>query len=146
MAAINQPYAGAPRTGALQTPAVDINRWIVLAVFIAGVSALLPVLQNSSVTSRGFDLQSIEQEKLAVLGEISLIETDVARLTSLPRIERRAEEIGLIPSFDPHYVSVDVAGPAPAKIPAEFLPGPAEQSSGSAPWWRSLLDWLAPLN
>lgn len=146
MAAINHPYAGTPRSGSLPTPVGDINRWIVLAVFVVGISALLPVLQNSSVTSRGFDLQSIEQQKLAVLGEISLIETDVARLTSLPRIERRAGEIGLVPAFDPLYVSVDVAGPAPAKIPAEFLPGPVEQSSGSAPWWRSLLDWLAPLN
>jgi len=146
MAAINQPYAGSPRTGSLQTPVGEINRWIILAVFIAGVSALLPVLQNSSVTSRGFDLQSIEQQKLAVLGEISLVESEVAGFTSLPRIERRAGEIGLISPFDLSYVSVDVAGPAPAKIPAEYLPGPVAQANGSAPWWRSLLDWLAPLN
>ena len=146
MAAINQPYAGAPRADGFRTPVGSINRWIVAAVFIAGLSALLPVLQNSSVTSRGFDLQSIEQEKILVVGEIDLLEVEVARLTSLPRIERRAQDLGLAPAYAPFYVSVDEAGPAPAKIPAEYLPGPAAYADGTAPWWRSLLDWLAPLN
>ena len=145
MATIHRPY-GIPHAGDLRNPLGGINRWLVGAVFLAGVMALLPVMQNSWVTSQGFDLQAIEQQKAATRGQMSLIETDVARLTSLSRIERRATEMGLVPAFDPIYVSVDVAGPAPAKIPAEYLPGPAVQTSETAPWWRSLLQWLAPLN
>ncbi len=146
MAAINHPYAGSPGSGRFGSPVGQINRWLVLAVLVAGLSSLLPVLQNSSVTSRGFALQDIERQKISVLGQIDLVEADVARLTSLQRIERRASAMGLHPADAPLYVTVDEAGPAPAKIPAEYLSGPGVQTGGPVPWWRSLLDWLAPLN
>jgi hypothetical protein len=112
------------------------------ALAVAGVSAMLPVLQNSAATSRGFALQQRQVEQQRLKGDIGLIEADVARLTSLPRIERRADEIGLVPTTDPIYITVTEPGPAPAKIPAEYLPPPAPKASRPASWWRSFLDWL----
>lgn len=152
MAAINHPIGTtAGRAGlTLRAPFGRVNGWVVAAVLLAAASAALPVLQSSSATSRGFDVQSLNAERARLQAEISVIETDVARLTSLARIERRAKEIGLVPAndlgVDIYYVTVEEPGPAPAKIPAEYLPGPLVEHEGPAPWWQSLLDWLPLLN
>ena len=119
------------------------GRWpLAGAIVLASASAMLPVLQNSSATSRGFRAQSIDAETAQLNGEVSELEAEVARLTSLERVQRRAQQIGLAPSSNPIYVSVDVAGPAPAKIPAEYLPPPKPQTSDQESWWRSLFRWL----
>ncbi len=145
MTAIDRP---APRThgGRLSLPRFGLSKWVLTGVLLAFASAMLPVFQNSSVTSRGLDRQSLEAAKDALRAEMSLLETDVARLTSLERIARRAREIGLFPSGNAFYVTVTEAGPAPAKIPAEYLPRPSEPSSEPAPWWRSLLEAIPLLN
>ncbi len=141
MAAINHPL----RHGRRAIPAPSFgkpNWWVAGAIILAVFSATLPVIQNSETTSRGFEVQSLQAEQASLRGDIGLLESDVARLTSLTRIQRRATQIGLIPAADPVYVNVDEPGPAPAKIPAEYLPAPAPRAQGSTPWWRSITEWL----
>jgi len=142
MAAINHPLGrgghGIPLGGAFGRP----NWSIVAALALVVVTALLPVVQNSTATSRGFDIQAIRQREATLDGEISLLESDVARLTSLNRIERRALDIGMIAANNPIFVSVNEPGPAPAKLPAEYLPRPAAQQPGPDPWWKPLVSWL----
>jgi hypothetical protein len=116
--------------------------WLVLAIAAAGVCALLPVVQNSIATSRGFDIQASQRQEAQLNGQISLLEADVAELTSLARIERRAREIGLLPVPDPIYVNVNEPGPAPAKLPSEYLPKTETRPVSSSPWWKSLVSWL----
>ena len=141
MAAINHPLPG--MRGRLPLSAVPHpNWWVVGAAVLAGLSAMLPVFQNSATTSTGFDLQSLENEQGRLQGEIGLLEGDVARLSSLSRIQRRANELGFVAAMDPIYVRVDEAGPEPAKIPAEFLPPPIPRAVGRSSWWRSLFEWL----
>lgn len=142
MAAINHPL-GHPRRVPFPVPMARPNWWVLSAVAIAGLGAMLPVLQNSAATSRGFEIQQSQAEQVRLQGEISLLESDVARLTSLARIERRAKEIGLGPSDHPFYITVDEAGPQPAKIPAEYLPPVARKTDAPDSWWRSLIDWLS---
>ena len=141
MAAINHPL-GSPRRIPLPVPFARVNWLLVVAVGIVGLSAMLPVIQNSSATSAGFALQDLEGQQAQLEGEIRLLESDVARLTSLPRIERRALDIGLTPGPSPYFVTVSEPGPAPAKLPAEYLPGPVRQGDGTESWWQSLLRWL----
>lgn len=142
MAAINHPL-GHPRRGLpLPIPGGRPNLWLVFAIFIAGVSALLPVLQNSLATSRGFDIQASERQEAQLIGEISLLEGEVASLTSITRIDRRAQEIGLRPVPDPIYVTVNEPGPAPAKLPSEYLPKSGAKPVPSSPWWKPLVGWL----
>lgn len=142
MAAINHPLGNARRLP-LPSPFGKPNWWVLSAVAIAGFSAMLPVLQNSAATSRGFDIQQSQARQAKIQGEISLLESDVARLTSLSRIGRRAKEIGLGPSDHPIYINVDEAGPQPAKIPAEYLPPVAPTRDIPDSWWQSLIDWLS---
>ncbi len=143
MAAINHPYGGARRGLPVRTPFGTLNWWVLSAVLIAGLSAMLPVLQNSVATSEGFRAQSSQAEETRLNGEISLLEADVAQLTSLSRIQRRAEEMGLGPSADPIFVHVDEAGPAPAKIPSENLPVATAEPVKPEAWWRSLFSWVS---
>lgn len=142
MAAINHPLGGARRGVPFPRPFGDINWWIVSAIVIVGISAMLPVLQNSTATSEGFNAQRSRTDETALQGQISVLEADVAQLTSLSRIERRAQEIGLHPTINPIYVHVDVAGPEPAKIPSSYLPPAVVKPPPPAPWWRSIVDWL----
>lgn len=142
MVSIPHPLRGVARS--LERPAgpVRSGRWVAAGVAVIGVSAMLPVLQKSTLTSRGFLLQEHEAEAARLAAEIHLLEADVARLTSQERLERRAYQIGLVPSEDALYIQVSVPGPEPAKIPAEFLPPREPTVDDPAPWWRSLLSLL----
>jgi hypothetical protein len=142
MAAINHPLGHARR---LPFPARvgRLNWWVLGAIAVFGVGAMLPVLQNSTATTRGFEVQQIQAKETTLNAEIEAMESDVARMTSMDRIEERAKEIGLVPGDSPIYVHVDVPGPEPAKIPAQYLPGPVPQTVVPDPWWRSLLSWVS---
>jgi hypothetical protein len=142
MAAINHPFGQARRGLPIPMPFGGLNWWLLAAVGLAGLSAMLPVIQNSAATSRGFDIQASQARQAELNGQINLLESDVARLTSLSRIERRAGEIGLSPAPNPYYVTVNEPGPQPAKIPAELLPPRETSRAEPASWWRSLLGWL----
>lgn len=141
MAAINHPLGGSRRFP-IPAPFGKPNWWVIGGAFIAGAGAMLPVLQNSAATSEGFSAQRYQAEQAQLKGEISGLEADVAQLTSLARIQRRAAELGLGPGENPVYVTVEEPGPEPAKIPAEYLPKTAPHQEAPAPWWRSFLDWL----
>lgn len=142
MAAINHPPYGQRRALPVPVRFPGFNWWVFAAILIAGLAAMFPVLQNSMATSRGFDVQRLQAEQTRINGDIRLLEADVAQLTSLPRIQRRASEIGLGPGDTPIYVTIDEAGPAPAKIPSEYLPEPAAQADEPESWWHSLLKWV----
>jgi hypothetical protein len=115
---------------------------VLAALTVVGTSAMLPVLQNSVATSQGFNIQSVQTQRASLESDILILESDVARLSSLTRVQRRAQQLGLGPSSNPVYVTVDVPGPEPAKIPAEYLPRPIPLRAEPEAWWRSLLGWL----
>lgn len=139
MATIQRPFRGSVP---LPAPVRAINWWVLGAITLASLSAMLPVLQNSATTSRGFEVQELQAQQVRLEGEIAIVESDVARLTSLARIEKRAAELGLAPATSPIYIAVDAAGPAPAKIPAEYLPLPERAPEPQESGWGSLLRWL----
>lgn len=143
MATINHPLPGA-RRGPLRIPRPHGGGglWLAAAIALAIVAAALPVVQNSTATSEGFDLQAFQRQEAGLNAEIAALESDVARLTSYTRIERRAQEIGMVPAQDPTYVDVNEPGPAPAKLPADYLPRATPLPDSPDPWWKPLVDWL----
>lgn len=147
MAAIRGPLTGQARPrplGKLRVgnPFGPINWWVWGGMAIVGLSALLPVLQSATVTSEGFSMQRSQEQESILNGQISILESDIGQMTSLSRIQQRAQQLGLQPSTDPTFVHVDVAGPAPAKIPAADLPAPVTTQEPPESWWQSLLHWL----
>lgn len=121
------------RTGPFALPRLGARGWMAAGALLVAVSAMAPVFLNSAMTSQGLDLQDLRAERDALRAEMRGLEADVARLTSIERIERRAGEIGLLPGPLAIYVTIGEAGPAPPKVPAEYLPGPSERGSGAAP-------------
>lgn len=146
MAAINHPLGQGRRAFPLPLPGFRPNWWVLGAIAIVGFSATLPVLQSSWTTSRGFETQDLEARQAELNGDIRQLESDVASLTSLNRIDRRAQAIGLGPAGTPFYVEVNEAGPAPAKIPSQYLPELERNDARPEPWWRSLLSRVPLLN
>jgi len=137
MAAINLPRARPA------VPLPKLNWWLVAGVVLLGVGSTLPVLQNSASTARGFDIRALEAEQARLRTDISLLEADVARLTTIDRIERRAAQLGLARAGEPPiFVEVDVPGPAPAQIPTEYLPGSVLEEPGPRPGWQNFLSKL----
>ncbi|MBI2766022.1 MAG: hypothetical protein HYX53_08950 [Chloroflexi bacterium] len=143
MATINRPFGVRRPIPAPHVRLPGINGWVLAGIVVVGIGAMLPVLQNSLATSQGFDVQRMQAEQARLNGDIQLMEADVARLSSLDRIQRRAVQIGLIPGDDPIFVQVSEPGPAPAKIPSEYLPGPVPNPDSPDSWWRSLLRWVS---
>ncbi len=143
MAAINHPLGHARR--GIPIPASGGGRvgfGLAGALILAALGALAPVLSNSFATSQGFDLQASQRQEAQLNGEIGVLESDVASLTSLQRIERRASEIGLVPIDDPIFVTVTEPGPAPAKLPSEYLPRAEAPQPKPAPFWKQFVNWL----
>lgn len=134
MATINFPLPRQRAAAPARLPKGVVNPWIIAGMAVLGVSAVLPVLQDSTATSRGFQIQDIQASNAKLESQISQGEADVASLTSLARIQRRATEIGLIPGQNPIYLTVNEPGPAPAKLPAEYLHGASPSQAGPDSW------------
>ena len=132
MTAIDRPAPQASQ-GRLALPQLSASGWMLAGVLIVAASAMAAVFQNSSMTSQGFNLEELRAEADALRAELRLLEADVARLTSIERVARRARELDLFPGVNAIYVTVAEAGPAPPNIPAEYLPTPMEPGSGRAP-------------
>ncbi len=139
MAAINHPLGHGRRALPLPFSAPRLNWWVLGAMAVVGFSAMLPVFQSSWTTTRGFETQDLEARQASLNGDIRQLESEVANLTSLNRIERRAAAVGLFPGRAPLYVEVNEAGPAPAKIPSEYLPELVRESGEPDSWLRAFL-------
>lgn len=150
MVAIRGPFGGVrsrPREEARSRPHIGNpfgkgSWWVFAGIAIVGISALVPVIQSSMVTSEGFTMQRSQEQEATLAGQISILESEIGQMTSLGRIQHRALELGLQPSTDPDFIHVSVAGPAPAKLPSSYLPAPVPEQIHPESWWQSLTDWL----
>lgn len=127
--------------------AVRFGPFLLIAVAALVTVGLLRVVQTSQATSAGFAVQALQQDKLKVETELRQLEADVALLSSLERVEREAQRLGLVLPAAQASVRVNVALPAGNVLPARFAPEDAEESTGSGAtsWWRTLLKPL-PFN
>jgi len=130
MTTLDQP---APRTRSLSLPRLGVSGWVIAGALIVSAGALAPVVQNSLMTTQGRNIEVLQQEQKALQVEMRQLEAEIARLTSIERVARRAGEIGLVPNAAAIFVTIGEAGPEPPKIPAEHLPESLEPGSGLAP-------------
>lgn len=130
MTALEQP---APRSRGLPLPRLGVSGWVIAGAIIVSAGALAPVIQNSIMTTQGRTIEVLQHEQKALHVEMRQLEAEIARLTSIERVARRAGEIGLVPNAQAIYVTIGETGPEPPKIPAEHLPESLEPGSGLAP-------------
>lgn len=145
MAVISRTISSAQQQTSI---AVRVGPFLLIAVAALVIVGLLRVVQTSQATTVGFSVQALQQDKLELETALRQLEADVAMLSSLERIEREAQRLGLEPPAVQESVRVNVALPAANRLPTRFAPAEdAEESAGSGAtsWWRSLLKRL-PFN
>jgi cell division protein FtsL len=150
-----KPKLATPNTGGFRLQLVPL---LLLAAGAVAVLGLLRVVQTSQATTASFAMQSLQQEKLELETGVRQLEAEVASLSSLDRIEREAERLGLELPARISYVTTNVAWPAAAEdlLPARFAPqedpltaelaaGGIDGSPESSGWWQDVLN-LLPFN
>jgi len=119
-------------------------RSVLLGAFLVVASlGLLQVMQTSSATSTGYNLQRLEDERLATQAEVHQLEAEVAVLTSIDRIEREARgRLGMVPAGN--TIALEVLKPPPEQklVPLRFLSDNKAPSASSTRWWRKLFGLL----
>lgn len=128
---------------------------LLIAAAAVVVIGLLRIVQTSQATTASFAMQSLQQEKLELETSVRQLEAEVASLSSLERIERDAERLGLTQPEQVSHVQVNVAWPSEAGdlLPERFAPDGEEDaaapaaaaedgSSDGSGWWQDLLGLL----
>jgi hypothetical protein len=117
--------------------------WIALALMV-GV-ALLQVNQFSRVASTGYAINDLNRERAAKQAENHEIEAEVARLSSLARVDIEARlRLHMEPAQQKLYVDVNQPVPVRETLPTRFLPTerratqPAPQATHTPAWKRLL--------
>jgi cell division protein FtsL len=141
MAAIQQP--------ALPIPAIPkrlrSGKLLVIgatALVIAG--ALLQVNQFSAITGTGYGIEELKRERAEMQAENHDLEAEVARLTSLARVELEARtRLKMDRPRQQLNMSINGAVPDHQTLPTRFLPAEkTDEGLGEPPFWRRLLDLL----
>jgi cell division protein FtsL len=117
---------------------------VIMGAFLAiGLSALLPLVQSSGATSTAGEIGHLEQEKADWQTRLHELETDVASLGSLERIEAEARlRLKMVPPTNVHYLAVDAPPPAERRLPSRYLPRPPEPDDGGDSLWDKLTSWV----
>jgi len=118
---------------------------LAIAAMMVGLTAMLPLVQSSGATSTAGNIQRLQTERSALQAKLRELETDVATLGSLSRIQQEAKtRLEMEQPTSVNYIAVDVAPPADRRLPSRFLPpqpesAPADDESSL---WDELFGWL----
>ncbi len=114
--------------------------WAFIAVALVG---LWQVIQASDVTTTGFNISRLEQDRANWQASVHQLEAQVAALTSLERVERDARErLGMVPAQEQIHLEVDVPAPKQQLIPRRYLDEEPPPSEPGGSWWDPLLRLL----
>ncbi|GBD14290.1 Cell division protein FtsL [bacterium HR25] len=144
MAAVRPRVSLRPSTWPL--PWLGLPLVIVLSSLAVGLAALLPLTQYGNAATTSASLDQLERDRSAWQARVDELEAEVARLSSLDRIEREARErLGMVPPEEVVYIEVPVARPEGTKVPDRYLERPARaegEVGADSAWWEKLLGWL----
>jgi len=106
------------KTGALAPETVStsaaVATWISGALLLLGVAVGLYLIQVSSVTTAGYEVQRLQGEKKAWQARNEQLELELAKKRSLVWAESQAaDRFGMVRAGKPVYVAVDSRVPAP---------------------------------
>jgi cell division protein FtsL len=132
----------APRAR-LKAPSVGARSVLIAAGLALAAAALLQVVQTSNVTTAGYQIQRLDQERLQWQASVHQLEAEVASLASVDRIEQEARgRLGMVPAESRLYLKTNVPVPSHQLLPTRFSPPEAPEQRTGEPWWRDLLELL----
>lgn len=113
---------------------LDGSRYLLGLVLILSLMSLIVLAQTGVVATRGYAIAKLEDQRVALLRERTLLQERQARAQSLERIRHSAEQIGLRPmsAEQARYLAVpEISTPALAPTAAPLAPTP--EVSAEAP-------------
>ena len=126
MVALHRPWLPAPRTfGKTLTSRTAVVVAAALALGFAG----LQVNQFSRITTTGYAIGDLERTRDAKQAQVHDLEADVARLSSLARVDIEARvRLKMVPATRRLYITVNQPAPGAGGLPLRFLEG--EEATG----------------
>ena len=151
MAALHRPALPLPRrlgvprlSGSLRGRTVIVGA----SMLLIGI-ALLQVNQFSRLASTGYQINELNRERAARQAENHELEAEVARLSSLARVDWEARtRLHMEPAQQRLYISINHPLPERQALPTRFLPQPKPAAEAPAPAahgdtiWERLLKLL----
>ncbi|MBI2723606.1 MAG: hypothetical protein HYX50_00950 [Chloroflexi bacterium] len=151
MAVVHRPALPSPRLWPLprwRRPSARgllSSRLIVVGALLLLVAvALLQVNQFSRLTSTSYTMNELNRQRSAQVAENQAVEAEVARLSSLARVDWEARvKLRMEPARTIFYINVNQPLPAQQTLPTRFRPvepaaGVAAPAVAGRPWWRRL--------
>ena len=146
MAALHRPALPLPRRLAMPFGKIRSGRIALCAALALMVAAAaLQVNQFSRVASTGYAINDLNRERAAKQAENHEIEAEVARLSSLARVDIEARvRLHMEPAQQKLYIDVNQPVPNRETLPTRFIPAeklatqPAPQTE-HPPAWKRLL-------
>ena len=117
---------------------------MVLVVVVAGAQ----VDQVMRLTSTGYEIDALEQQRSEKLAANHELEAEVARLSSLARVEIEARvRLGMEPAKSRFYIEINPPLPERQTVPTRYLPQagdtqPADAADGDESIWKRIGDLL----
>jgi cell division protein FtsL len=102
--------------------------------------ALFQVVQSSSFTHTGRNLQRLETQRADLTAQNHQLAAEIAALSSLDRVERAARErLGMVPARRVEHVSVGIEAPDGPLLPRPLTSATPPPAPKNETWWRSLI-------
>ncbi len=139
MVSLHRSALAAPRA---LLPRFRAGRWMVVLAGCALVAAaLFQVNQFSRLTSTSYEINALNQQRAARQAQNHELAADVARLSSLARVDIEARvRLHMEPAQQKLFVNVNQPVPDRESLPTRFLPPDRPQAaSAGSPWWSELL-------
>ncbi|MEU9087382.1 hypothetical protein [Streptomyces sp. NPDC048357] len=106
--------------------------FVLLVVALLGGGLISLLLLNSALNAGSFQLSKLKKETTALTDEEQALQRDVDAYSAPDALQRRAQELGLVPGGSPVFIGPDgkVAGTAaPAEASSSPTPPPAPPAS-----------------
>uniref|UniRef100_A0AAU2K4I9 Cell division protein FtsL n=1 Tax=Streptomyces sp. NBC_00049 TaxID=2903617 RepID=A0AAU2K4I9_9ACTN len=109
--------------------------FVLLVVALLGGGLISLLLLNSALNEGSFQLSRLKKETTALTDEEQALQRDVDGYSAPDALQRRAQELGLVPGGSPVFIGPDgkVAGSASAAEPSPSPTPPAAQPAALQP-------------
>ncbi|MFG2876748.1 hypothetical protein ACGFYU_17450 [Streptomyces sp. NPDC048337] len=134
-ARVGRALGGPPRPGRPGGQAARMP-FVLLVVALLGGGLISLLLLNSALNEGSFQLTKLKRETTALTDEEQALQRDVDGYSAPDALQRRAQELGLVPGGSPVFIGPDgkITGTAsPAEPPAPPSPPPSPGAQSPSP-------------
>ncbi|OEJ35607.1 hypothetical protein [Streptomyces subrutilus] len=113
--------------------------FVLLVVALLGGGLISLLLLNSALNEGSFQLSRLKKETTALTDEEQALQRDVDAYSAPDALQRRAQELGLVPGGSPVFIGPDgkitgtaAEAEAPPPAPSPSAPAPAAPSAAAS--------------